>query len=241
MLLSLSFWGTTELCREHGNKPPAFIHVAATRGLGLKQSWKLHVLSWLHSPQFVAPSMFFLTFSWEFRGLPSICSKSTPRGCRQERVPCLGNRRLLIVSKPFREDRCKSQKTPHVNGEERRESERNLKAQHGAKTLRGTRVTSNHSPASIAFVSDCTLLLFARHLKGFDSYSGRCDKYIYCSCLLKGFCLYNGVRATPVLHQGSLQAESLGPRRVVSLREFMSMALGLLCKQSRWCRLDVIQ
>ena len=37
-----------------------------------------------------------------------------------------------IVNKPFREDCCRSQKTSHVNGEQRRQSERNLKG-HGVQ------------------------------------------------------------------------------------------------------------
>ena len=51
------------------------------------------------------------------------------------------------------------------------------------KTLRREGVASNdNSPTSIAFVSHCPLLLFARHLKGLDSYSRRC-RFKLCSTL----------------------------------------------------------
>ena len=47
----------------------------------------------------------------------AICFQPTPRD--QQRV--LANRRLKPLRKPFREDRCRSQKTSHVNGEQRRQ------------------------------------------------------------------------------------------------------------------------
>lgn len=64
---------------------------------------------------------------------------------------------------------------------EHRDSQADHDCRWWAKTLRRG-VASNHSPASIAFVSDCALPLFARHLKGFDSYSRRC-RFKLCSTL----------------------------------------------------------